>query len=154
MWTDVERPEQKMGELCVKPTGKNKEKRGCDEFVEDDCRKIFKEFWRTGNKGMQDTFIRAHVDVIQTVKSKNETTMVVNPNVETVPKVPSKRENSRHFYLKKDGASLEVCKDMFLTTLAISNSKLNSVLKADPENVGICWPAIKKRNPNPSRGFK
>ena len=85
-------------------------------IVEDDCRKIFKEFWRTGNKGMQDTFIRAHVDVIQTVKSKNETTMVVNPNNETVPKVSAKREKSRHFYLKKDGASLEVCKDMSLNT--------------------------------------
>ena len=77
IWMDVERPERKMGELCVKPTCKKRERRHCNEFVEDDCRKIFKEFWRTGNKGMQDTFIRAHVDVIQTVKSKNEITVLV-----------------------------------------------------------------------------
>ena len=57
MWMDVDRPERKMGELCVKPTWKNREKRHCNEFAEDDCRKISKEFWRTGNEGMQDTFI-------------------------------------------------------------------------------------------------
>ena len=29
LWTDVERPERKMGELCVKPTCKNKDKSHC-----------------------------------------------------------------------------------------------------------------------------
>ena len=45
------------GIMCQTNVQKQK-KRHCNEFVEDDCRKIFKEFWRTGNKGMQDTFRR------------------------------------------------------------------------------------------------
>ena len=85
-------------------------------------------------------FILSHVDVRKTKDPRN-------------PLGNSRCECSRSFHLKKAGLSLEVCKDMFLNTLSISNSKVNTILKVVNENVGIKQIAIKKRNPMPSKGF-
>ena len=70
VWTSVERPKRKMGALCTKENCKNSKSRHCNEFLEEDCREIFEEFWKTGDKGIQDTFIRSHVDVTKTKDAK------------------------------------------------------------------------------------
>ena len=103
--------------------------------------KIFNEFWQSGNKPIQETFIHALVDVKKTKNPKDS-------------EIISVRQLSRVFHLKKDGVPLPVYKDMFLNALAISNTRLHTVLKGDKENVGISLAVAKPRNPKPSKGFK
>ena len=42
---------------------KDSAKRHCDEFTVDDCHLIFHQFWSSGFKSMQNTFIQSMVDV-------------------------------------------------------------------------------------------
>ena len=139
IWTTVGRPAREMGELCTKDTCKNSKKRHCEDFLVEDCEKIFKEYWGKGNKGMQDKFICLHVEL---QKRKLQRILKVLPD-----EISQGRSASRKM------GCLEVCKDMFLNTLSISNMKLNTVLKAGNENVGIKQIEVKKCNPMPSKGF-
>ena len=36
-------------------------KRHFNEFLNEDCKKIFNEYWEAGNKGMQEKFIRSQL---------------------------------------------------------------------------------------------
>ena len=51
------------------------------------------------------------------------------------------------------GSSLEVCKDMFLNTLGISQKVIERVCINGKENSGITTQIIKPRNPRQSKGF-
>ena len=64
-------------------------KKHCSEFLIEDCKKIFNEYWVAGTKGMQDTFIHSHVDVMKMKDPKNA-------------QGNSRRGCSRSFHLKKD----------------------------------------------------
>ena len=66
----------------------------------------------------------------------------------------SRRKLSRFFHLKKEGESLPVCKEMFISTLAISQQKLNGEIYQDKENTGITLAVVKPRNPRAAKGFK
>ena len=61
---------------------------------------------------------------------------------------------SHIFHLKKVGESLPVCKEMFISTLAISLQKLNGAIYRDKENTGITIGVVQPRNPRPVEGFK
>ena len=67
------------------------------------------------------------------------------------PSKPSRREFSKVFHLKKSGESLEVCKEMFLNVLGITNWKVNSAFQQSV--VGVTAAVLKPRNPRPSKGF-
>ena len=86
----------------------------------------------------QETFIQSLVDVVEKNISLDEN---------------SRQQFSRFFHLKKDGLSLQVCKDKFLSTLSISHQKMNSALERDKENFGITTKVTKRQSPTPSRGF-
>ena len=48
---------RKMGDLCQKESCRKNKKKHCNEFSEEDGKKIFEQFWKAGNYGMQNTFI-------------------------------------------------------------------------------------------------
>ena len=137
-WISVAKPARKMRQLCARETCKNSNKRHCDEFTDEDCKTFFQSYWSAGEKRMQCTFIQSLVDVVPKQASQGN----------------NRRQFSRIFHLKRNGLSLEVCKDMFLNTLSISGQKLQTVLKMDNENIGITVDVIKSRNPRPSKGFR
>ena len=62
-WEIVQRGERKRGALCTNKCCKDIAKRHCDEFTVDDCNLIFHQFWSSGFKNMQNTFIQSLVDV-------------------------------------------------------------------------------------------
>ena len=93
-WVSVVKPERKMGQLCIKETCIKSTKRFCNEFSEEDCQKVFNEYWHTGDNRMQDTFILSNVDIVSKKHGDQENT---------------KRQNTRKFHLKKNGLSLERC---------------------------------------------
>ena len=64
--------------------------------------------------------------------------------------------NTRIFRIKTDGVTHRVCKTMFLNTLGVKRRKIEVVLSSEPETVAVGIGAItpKRRNHNPSRGFK
>ena len=66
----------------------------------------------------------------------------------------SRRKFSRIFHLKKEGESLPVCKEMFISTLAISQQKVNGAINRDKENTGITLAVVKPRNPRPAKCLK
>ena len=104
VWSSVEK--RVMGKLCTKDSCKKSKTSHCDEFTEDDCRIIFETFWSSGDKHVQEIFIQSIVDVVEKKVSSN---------------IYSRRQFSRSFHLKKNGLSLHVCKEMFLSTLSISH---------------------------------
>ena len=117
-------------------------KKCCEKFDEKDRQQIFTEYWRCRNNFIQDTFIQSLVDVVQT-------------SVSTVGEdQASRRKFSRIFHLKKEGKSLPVCKEMFISTLAISQQKVNGAINRNKENTGITLAVVKPRNPRPAKGFK
>ena len=137
-WKFVSRPEKKMGQKCQK-TSCAKRSKCCAKFTDDDCVKIFSEFWACGDTQKQNTFIQSLVD--NQKKSR----------VTVTPSKASKRLNSKRFRLKKDGGSLEVCKEMFVGVLGITNWRVNAAV--EKSDVGISKEVKKPRNPHPSRGF-
>ena len=52
------KPALEMGTLCRKETCRNSKKKHCEKFTQDDCHKIFQQYWNSGNKVAQDTFLR------------------------------------------------------------------------------------------------
>ena len=117
-------------------------KKCCEKFDEKDRQRIFTEYWRCGNNFIQDTFIQSLVDIVQT-------------SVSTVGEgETSRRKFSRIFHLKKEGESLPVCKEIFISTLAISQQKVNGAINRDKENTGNTFAVVKPRNPRPAKGFK
>ena len=79
-----------MGKLCTKDSCKKTKKNHCNEFTEDDCRRIFETFWILGDKHVQATFIQSLVDVVEKKVSLHEN---------------SRRQFSRSFPLKKSSLS-------------------------------------------------
>ena len=106
VWSLVEKGERVMGNLCTKDSCIRSKTNHCDEFTEDDRRIIFETFWSSGDKHVQETFIQSIVDVVDKKVSSG---------------INSRRQFSRSFHLKKNGLSLQVCKEMFLNTLSISH---------------------------------
>ena len=47
-----------------------------------------------------------------------------------------------------------MCKEIFISTLAISQQKVNGAINGDKENTGITLAVVKPRNPRPAKGFK
>ena len=138
-WVTIQRGARKMGEMCSKESCKNSTKKNCDIFTDEDRRNIFAEFWKSGDKHVQDTFIQTLVDQVDKKTSGHEN---------------SRKKFSRVFHLKKNGETLQVCKEMFLSTLSISQQVVNRSLQVDKEKVGISSKVVKQRNPTPSRGFR
>ena len=95
-----------MGKLCKNHTCKQSRNRHCNEFSQEDCKHIFTAYWKTGDKKMQNTFIRSLVDTA--VKKMQKTDY-------------SNRQFSHVFHLKKDGLPKIVCKGYVLGTLGISS---------------------------------
>ena len=111
-------------------------------FNYDECATIFEMFWKSADRIVQNTFIKSLVDV----KAKDRCTTNEPEN--------SRRSNSRIFKLKKEGVAIQVCKDMFLSTLGIGSQRLNvALLSSDDSHIGIDRKMTKSRNPRPSRGF-
>ena len=127
-----------MGTRCKKETCRNSKKELCEKFTQDDCHKVFQRYWNSGNKAAQDTFLHSVVDVVERKLPLKET---------------SRRQHSRIYHLKRCGSSLEVCKDMFLNTLDISQKVIECVVLDGKENCGITSPVVKPRNPRPAKGF-
>ena len=139
-WVFVEKSKKLIGTLCRREACKRYQNRHCHDFSEEDCRRIFDQYWKVGNKDIQNSFIMAHVN-FKLKKDGHD-------------KNDSRRQYTRLYFLKKDGVSVEVCKEMFLSTLSISEKRVSNVLKLDNKNTGIAPNPVKPRNPKPSRGFK
>ena len=84
----------------------------------------------------QTTFIQSLVD------NKKKSVSTVSPSKS------SRREFSKVFRLKKSGESMEVCKEMFLNVLGITNWRVNSACQQS--DVGVTAAVVKPRNPRPS----
>ena len=46
--------------------------RHCDNFTDEDRRTIFAEFWKSGDKHVQDTFMQTLVDQVEKKTSAHE----------------------------------------------------------------------------------
>ena len=99
-WLSIHKSAKQMGNLCIKESCKRKKNLNCSKFDQDQCQKIFDEYWGSGSRDIQETFLQSSVDV----KEKDRSTVEVS----------SRRNFTRIYKLKKDGISLQVCKDMFL----------------------------------------
>ena len=137
-WKYVSKSERKRRPRCKKESCSKRSKH-CLRFTDEECDEIFSNFWKSGDAGMQNTFIQSLVDEKETARKTLS------------PSKSSRRGKSKIFRLKKNGEALEVCKEMFLAVLGIAQSRIDSAMKKS--TVGISPELKKPRNPHPSRGF-
>ena len=132
-WDLVPRNGRKQGNFCGSSC-----KRECKEISKEDSTTIFNQYWKSGSKECQITFIRSMVDEVE-VKRKSES---------------NKRKISREYKLQVNGNVNKVCQKTFIATLGIFEKFLrNSLAVGRPEGVGISPIVEKSRNPTPSAGF-
>lgn len=114
----------------LKPRCKGKEcsRQGkeCDKFTDDVRKTIHSEYWAMGNLGLQREYITRHARN----KSKKRTF--------TANQV-SRRNNTVEYVLPLNQSLLQVCKVMFLNTLAISEKTMRTSLKNLQES-GVLYP--------------
>ena len=75
---------------------------------------MFKDFWATESKGVQNTFIKSHVQVCRAKRDRRQ--------LENV-----KQRVNRKYFLSKDGVSTPVCYAMFRNTLGVTEKEVNQI---------------------------
>ena len=96
-------------QTCCKPKAAP-----CKEFSHEDCETMFKDFWATESKGVQNTFIKSHVQVC---RAKRDRRQLEN----------AKQRVNRKYFLSKDGVSTPVCYAMFRNTLGVTEKEVRSL---------------------------
>ncbi|XP_038221196.1 uncharacterized protein LOC119839077 [Zerene cesonia] len=93
-------------------------------------RKLFKEFYDLANFDLQTSYMFSLIKVVS--KSRTYTT---NEN--------SRRQNTRHYYLSDcDGKEVLVCKSFFKNTYAVSDGRINRLLK---NKASVSTPPLDRR---------
>ena len=104
----VDRDKKSFGNVCRKITCSKK--KTCHRLHEGNALSIFEGFWKSGDREVQNTFIRSMV----CIQDKNR--MTVGDE--------SRRNLTLRYHFKQDGHLIEVCKSNFLNVLAISEKRV------------------------------
>ena len=115
-----ERGKVEMGESgCTSAFCFKSKKRGCSNFTQEDRSNIFNNFWDLPSWSVRQSTVTSLISI-------GEKKTVKNPN--------SKRGNPVEYFLKKkDGSKLQVCKEMFCSTLGIHKRTMSDWLSCKTE---------------------
>ena len=93
---------------------------------------MFKDFWATKSKEVQNTFIKSHVQVCRAKRDRRQ--------LENV-----KQRVNRKYFLSKDGVSTPVCYAMFRNTLGVTEKEVRSLTNditivpdVTPNQIRVC----------------
>lgn len=113
---DQQRSERKMGLTCTSAKCRKSKNRFCDKFSENVRSKIFTEFWSSMNWDQRKIFVSTNVTQRETQRKTS-----VNDN--------SRRNFTLTYNLNNGLESLQVCRNMFLSTLDIKPFTVQSWVK-------------------------
>ena len=112
------------GKHQVAPRNCSKRCKNCPLFTEKEREDIFSRFWNNMNWEQRKVFVSAMVDKFDVKQRKDK---------------DSRRRNSCRYFLEKDGQRTQVCKRMFIATLALGERTIYEWLKGKsgiPEKPG------------------
>lgn len=97
----------------------------CEERISNEARtNIFNYFWNLGNHQLQWLFIAMH-------------TSVRAPKHRTQDPVRSRRKTSRSYFFRQGTEKIPVCKTMFLQTLDVSDSWVDTAISKAADGVVV-----------------
>ncbi|XP_026284085.1 uncharacterized protein LOC113210344 isoform X1 [Frankliniella occidentalis] len=112
---------RRMGEGCASKGCRFK----CEERITKEARtNIFEYFWNLGNHQLQWLFIAMH-------------TSVRAPKQRTQDPIRSRRKTSRSYFFRQGTAKIPVCKTMFLHTLDVSDSWVDTAISKAANGVVV-----------------
>jgi len=98
---------------CTKISCQRSIKRKCNEILEDDRLRVFTDFWSNLSWSEKKIYVISLVKKTSVKQRKIDSTV-------------SRRNSSFSYFLKINGELLNVCKSMFLNTLALGESQVHN----------------------------
>lgn len=120
-----------INEKKLKPPCSDVCKMKCNTITEARRQLLCDAFWKTMSSWEQRR---------QFIASSITLTPVMRPRIRNINEKPSRRKNSRNYYLKLDDNSIRVCQTMFLNTFVISEQFVTTTLSKFCESSNIVNP--------------